>query len=107
MVKHRELWRGLFALDENYVLAERCCGMLGTLATGIRQRGDLLKTLPVLDMEKEILASYTSIARCSLYVQRPSSFFKDFIMSDPLLFWMGMLSEEFSDPAMHHCQRPS
>jgi hypothetical protein len=48
MIKNRKLWFDLFTMDDNYVLAECSVGMLGTLATIYRQRGELKKAACVL-----------------------------------------------------------
>lgn len=45
----KDVWfEGLFSQDGNCVYAERCIGILGSLATIHRQRGDLTKTEEVL-----------------------------------------------------------
>lgn len=42
MIKNRKLWFSLFELDDNYVLAECCVGMLGNIKLGLHIRNTIL-----------------------------------------------------------------
>ena len=53
-----ETWLSFFAHRGNSEHAEHSCGILGTLATIYRQRGDLVICEQVLDMEELVLTRY-------------------------------------------------
>lgn len=61
LLQNEQDWVSFFSHPENYVHAEQTCGILGTLATIFRQRGDTesyKKCEEVLDMEKKVLGLY-------------------------------------------------
>lgn len=62
IVAHDEAWFGLFRQDQNYVHAERCVGILGTLATVYRQQGNLEMTEKVLRVDGRVLEAYMRLA---------------------------------------------
>ena len=48
-----DAWLSIFSANENYVFAERCIGVLGTLATLHRQRGNLNLTVSLPSRQPE------------------------------------------------------
>jgi hypothetical protein len=67
MIKNRKLWFRLFEIDENHILAECSVGMLGTLATIYRQRGELKKATDVMELDECVLIRYEDmISRLSV-----------------------------------------
>jgi len=52
---HERAWFAIFADDDNFVYAERCVGILGTLATILRQQGELLQAQEVLTLDKRVI----------------------------------------------------
>lgn len=64
-------WFGLFASDDNNVYAERCIGILGTLATILRRRGDVNKAEAVLALDERVLERYADMtSRSTSALQR-------------------------------------
>ena len=58
LVANREAWLLFFDHPQNYEHAEHTCGILGTLATVLRQRGTQDVCQEVLEMEHEVLLRY-------------------------------------------------
>jgi hypothetical protein len=58
---HSGQWFGLFASDKNCVYAERCIGILGTLATIHRQRGAVSKAEEILELDEQVLDRYVDM----------------------------------------------
>jgi hypothetical protein len=58
MERERELWLETLPMEGNSVIAERLCGILGTLATAHRQRGTLPLCERVLELESHTLRIY-------------------------------------------------
>ena len=56
--RDKESWTHFLGLPGNNVWAERSCGILGTLATAYRQRGELVAAEEVLGMEELVLSLY-------------------------------------------------
>ena len=63
---HHVAWFGLFEGDNNHVYAERCVGILGTLATIYRQRGEVSEAAEVLALDERVLLRYRDMASRSL-----------------------------------------
>jgi hypothetical protein len=59
---NKEQWLAFFDHPANYQHAEHTCGILGTLATIYRQRGDYSNCAAVLDMEQEVLFWYHRVS---------------------------------------------
>ena len=66
----RGLWLGFFDHPGNSEQAEHTCGILGTLATVLRQRGTFDVCRDVLDMEAQVLQRYE--ASCAPEGQNPA-----------------------------------
>ena len=62
MESNKTQWLEFFDHPDNYHHAEHTCGILGTLATIYRQRGDLAWCAAVLDMEEEVLTRYRRVS---------------------------------------------
>mmetsp|Transcript_46068 Transcript_46068/g.94233 ORF Transcript_46068/g.94233 Transcript_46068/m.94233 type:complete len:315 (+) Transcript_46068:121-1065(+) len=58
METNKDAWMSFFDNVGNNVQAERTCGVLGTLATMYRQRGELVEAEAVLEMEGAVLELY-------------------------------------------------
>ena len=56
--RDKESWVHFLGLPGNNVLAERSCGIPGTLATAYRQREELVAAEEVLGMEELVLSLY-------------------------------------------------
>jgi hypothetical protein len=71
LVADRVLWLSFFDHRDHYEHAEHTCGILGTLATIYRQRGDYADCERVLNMEQEVLARYqrSSVGACSAQIE--------------------------------------
>ena len=63
MISHPELWEELFSHREHMVIAERCTGIIGTLATLHRQRGNLAHTLEIMEVYQKTLESYSKLVQ--------------------------------------------
>ena len=70
LISHEDAWFAIFSMDENHIHAERCIGILGTLATSHRQAGER-------DRAEEIMAfrrsNNCSVRRYDLPKQRKSA----------------------------------
>ena len=58
IVEDESIWMSFFEHPDNDEHAEHTCGILGTLATIYRQRGDLQNCEDVLDMWKKVFTPY-------------------------------------------------
>jgi len=56
-------WFVFFEDDTNYVWPERCVGMLGTLATIHRNRGNLEKVHEILSLDEKVLNRYSQMVQ--------------------------------------------
>jgi hypothetical protein len=72
MKEHESVWLdGIFSNDGNYVLAERSCGILGTLATIQRSRGDLEDARHTIQVYSKVLKAYQGMCdRCTVQEQK-------------------------------------
>jgi hypothetical protein len=72
MKEHESFWLdGIFSSDGNYVLAERSCGILGSLATIQRSRGDLLNAQQTVEVYTTVLKVYQGMCdRCTVQEQK-------------------------------------
>ena len=61
MVEHESLFMLSFENVKGYVLPERCTGMLGTLTTILRQRGDLIQAEVVMEMYTKTIDAYEAV----------------------------------------------
>eukprot|EP00123_Amoebidium_parasiticum_P021715 comp72392_c0_seq1/m.48170 comp72392_c0_seq1/g.48170 ORF comp72392_c0_seq1/g.48170 comp72392_c0_seq1/m.48170 type:complete len:330 (-) comp72392_c0_seq1:613-1602(-) len=61
MRKHEKVWFQIFSHDGNYMIIERCVGMLGTLATLHRQRGNLDFASEILELDGRVFKRYTDM----------------------------------------------
>jgi hypothetical protein len=62
---------GILSSDGNYVLAERSCGIPGTLATIERSRGDLLHAQQTVEVYTKVLKVYQGMCdRCTVQEQK-------------------------------------
>ena len=69
---HQAEWFGvIFASDDNYVKAERTCGVLGMLAMIKRRRGELKEAAAVLTIYTRVLDVYRGMCdRCTVQEQK-------------------------------------
>ena len=69
---HQAEWFDIiFASDDNYVKAERTCGILGTLAMIKRRRGELTEAASVLTIYTRVLDVYRGMCdRCTVQEQK-------------------------------------
>jgi hypothetical protein len=72
MKEHESFWLdGMLSSDGNYVLAARSCGILGTLATIERSRGDLLHAQQTVEVYTKVLKVYQGMCdRCTVQEQK-------------------------------------
>jgi hypothetical protein len=72
MKEHESVWLDeIFSSDGNYVLAERSCGILGTLATIQRSRGDLQDAQQTIQVYTKVLNVYQGMCdRCTVQEQK-------------------------------------
>jgi hypothetical protein len=73
MKEHEYFWSdGVLSSDGNYyVLAERSCGILGTLATIERSRGDLLNAQQTVEVHTKVLKVHQGMCdRCAVQEQK-------------------------------------
>ena len=63
ILQQKDIWMNFFQHPENIQHCEHTCGILGTLATTYRQRGDYENCGRVLDLEDEILELYREHTR--------------------------------------------
>ena len=72
MKEHESVWLDeIFSSDDNYVLAERSCAILGTLATIQRSRGDLQDAQRTIQVYTKVLNAYRGMCdRCTVQEQK-------------------------------------